>query len=366
MAYNIAPSKQDLLVSGTNLKTINSNSLLGSGDVAVQDVLVSGTNLKSINSTSLLGAGDLAVQEVLVSGTNLKSINSTTLLGSGDLAVQEVLVSGTNLKSINSTTLLGSGNLAVQEVLVSGTNLKSINSNSLLGSGDLAVASTSLSNLTSPTAINQSLLFNPDNSLDIGVDGASRPAGIHAANHVTAPTIRARDNVSGAGQHDITVRGGNGTTGNKDGGNLTLAGGTPSGSGVAGTVVLQTAGVTRVEIAASGTAVVNGQLDFNSSLVVNAIHAQTGTANVITATTSNYYIGVDSTLAAKTVNLPAASSCGSGFTLKIKDESGTAATNNVTIDADASETIDGLLTAVLAANYGALELVCNGSNWFIA
>lgn len=366
MAYNIAPAKQDTLVSGTNIKSVNSTTLLGSGNLAVQEVLVSGTNIKSVNSTTLLGSGDLAVQEVLVSGTNLKSVNSTSLLGSGNLAVQEVLVSGTNIKSVNSTTLLGSGDLAVQDVLVSGTNIKTINTTSLLGSGDITVANSTLSNLASPTAINQTLLFGSDNTFDIGADGASRPGAVHAASHLTAPTVRARDNVSGAGAHDITVRGGNGTTGNKDGGVLTLAGGTASGSGVAGTVLLQTAGVTRVTLAAGGTMSVDGQIDFNNSLVVNAIHAQTGTANVITATTTNYYIGVDSTLAAKTVNLPAASSCGSGFTYKIKDESGTAASNNITIDADGSETIDGQTTAVIAANYGSLELVCNGSNWFIA
>ena len=42
--------KQSTLVSGTNIKTVNSNSLLGSGDVAVQATLVSGTNIKTINS----------------------------------------------------------------------------------------------------------------------------------------------------------------------------------------------------------------------------------------------------------------------------------------------------------------------------
>ena len=54
-------AKQDTLVSGTNIKTVNSTSLLGSGNVAVQDVLVSGTNIKTINSTSLLGSGNIAV-----------------------------------------------------------------------------------------------------------------------------------------------------------------------------------------------------------------------------------------------------------------------------------------------------------------
>jgi hypothetical protein len=53
--------KQDTLVSATNIKTINSTSVLGSGDIAVQATLVSGTNIKTINSTSLLGSGDIAI-----------------------------------------------------------------------------------------------------------------------------------------------------------------------------------------------------------------------------------------------------------------------------------------------------------------
>jgi hypothetical protein len=52
-------------------------------------------------------------QATLVSGTNIKTINSTTLLGSGDIAVQETLVSGTNIKTLNNTSLLGSGNISV-------------------------------------------------------------------------------------------------------------------------------------------------------------------------------------------------------------------------------------------------------------
>jgi len=54
-------TKQNTLVSGTNIKTVNSNSLLGSGDVAVQETLVSGTNIKTINATSLLGSGDITI-----------------------------------------------------------------------------------------------------------------------------------------------------------------------------------------------------------------------------------------------------------------------------------------------------------------
>ena len=54
-------AKQDTLVSGTNIKTINSTSVLGSGNVAVQATLVSGTNIKTINGSSILGSGNLTV-----------------------------------------------------------------------------------------------------------------------------------------------------------------------------------------------------------------------------------------------------------------------------------------------------------------
>lgn len=60
-ADNTLTGVQPTLVSGTSIKTVNSNSLLGSGDVAVQATLVSGTNIKTVNSNSLLGSGDLTV-----------------------------------------------------------------------------------------------------------------------------------------------------------------------------------------------------------------------------------------------------------------------------------------------------------------
>ena len=56
---NLNSGKQSTLVSGTSIKTINSTSLLGSGDIAVQATLVSGTNIKTINSNSILGSGNI-------------------------------------------------------------------------------------------------------------------------------------------------------------------------------------------------------------------------------------------------------------------------------------------------------------------
>lgn len=89
------------------------SNLTATGEAHFQEPLVSGTNIKTINSVSLLGSGNISLQPTLVSGTNIKTINSTSLLGSGNISVQETLESGTNIKTINSTSLLGSGNISV-------------------------------------------------------------------------------------------------------------------------------------------------------------------------------------------------------------------------------------------------------------
>jgi hypothetical protein len=85
--WNAFNNKQDGLISGFNIKSLNGASLLGSGGLSVQPTLVSGTNIKTINSTSILGSGDIAVQPTLVSGTNIKTINGSSVLGSGDLTI---------------------------------------------------------------------------------------------------------------------------------------------------------------------------------------------------------------------------------------------------------------------------------------
>jgi hypothetical protein len=66
---------QAVLVSGTNIKTVNSTSLLGSGDVAVQATLVSGTNIKTIEGQSLLGGGNIDLSK---SDVGLGNVDNTS------------------------------------------------------------------------------------------------------------------------------------------------------------------------------------------------------------------------------------------------------------------------------------------------
>jgi hypothetical protein len=80
-----------------------------------------------------------------------------------------------------------------------------------------------------------------------------------------------------------------------------------------------------------------------------------------TALTTDYTIGVDPTTTGATVNLPAASTVtGQIFVVKHLNSSA----NNVTIDANGSETIDGSLTLVLTA-YNSATVQSTGSAWVI-
>ena len=124
--------KQDKLISGTNIKTINNESILGSGNIAIasQSEL---TNIATTvgNQASAITALNTAVfkngnnQFDVVNG-RIDSISSVldsalTDIENVETAVadkQDTLVSGTNIKTVNGNSLLGSGNI---EIVGSGT-----------------------------------------------------------------------------------------------------------------------------------------------------------------------------------------------------------------------------------------------------
>lgn len=54
-----------------------------------------------------------------------------------------------------------------------------------------------------------------------------------------------------------------------------------------------------------------------------------------------------------------------GRVLVIKDAGGNATTNNITVNTQGSETIDGASSASITANDGVLRLYSDGTNWFV-
>jgi hypothetical protein len=90
--------------------------------------------------------------------------------------------------------------------------------------------------------------------------------------------------------------------------------------------------------------------------------ARTSTVQATTVGVFDYYVGINYA-GASTVNLPG-SSWGQGQTVVIKDESGKAATNNITITTGGA-LIDGKSSVALALNYGSVTLLWNTSFWSI-
>ncbi len=85
-------------------------------------------------------------------------------------------------------------------------------------------------------------------------------------------------------------------------------------------------------------------------------------------TATDHYIGLDTSGGAIQVDLQGAGDAAEGRVIIIKDETGDAATNNITVDANGSETIDGSETQVINNAYGSLTLVCTnrgGKQWAI-
>jgi hypothetical protein len=111
-------------------------------------------------------------------------------------------------------------------------------------------------------------------------------------------------------------------------------------------------------------ALLNRIADGSGTAAANA--ASFGTARSVTASTSivssDFAIIADSTAGAITVSLPpAATANGRIFFVKRVN----AGANNVTVDPFGSETIDGAATHVLTAQWHRVEIISNGTAWFI-
>jgi len=79
-----------------------------------------------------------------------------------------------------------------------------------------------------------------------------------------------------------------------------------------------------------------------------------------------WVIAVTSTAAARTITLPLANTVPAGWQITVKDESGGALTNNITIARAGSDLIEGATSNSINTNYGSRTLYSDGvSNWFL-
>lgn len=87
---------------------------------------------------------------------------------------------------------------------------------------------------------------------------------------------------------------------------------------------------------------------------------QVNTVTTDTTLDGTYYLVLVNSASNRTITLPAAVSH-SGREYRIKNIN----TGIVTIDGNASETIDGATTYALSSQYASVDIICDGSNWHI-
>ena len=87
-----------------------------------------------------------------------------------------------------------------------------------------------------------------------------------------------------------------------------------------------------------------------------------GTPEDITETDNASYYVCDASTAAVHVRLPAASTSAAGRFYIIKDISGAASTNNITVHITGTDTVDGASSHVIASNFGSATFISRGNS----
>ena len=123
----------------------------------------------------------------------------------------------------------------------------------------------------------------------------------------------------------------------------------------------------------SGTTDGNNNAVFDGNVVMNGTTLQASAQRVSTTVASSfpytvaegdYVILVEGTGSPRTIDLPAKANH-AGRVLIIKDATGNASSNNIEIDPNGSETIDGTSTKLMSGNKSSLTIVCGSDQWYV-
>lgn len=156
-------------------------------------------------------------------------------------------------------------------------------------------------------------------------------------------------------------------------------------SGAAATPIYSFTGTTGTGMYSSGSNVLNFATNGSSRLSISTVsvtttlnfntatssnnnifgslnHSRTTTATDYTTVAGDYLVSVTDTTSARAITLLTPAGGEIRFMI-IKDESGGAATHNITISGQSAKTIDGAASLVISTNYGIGRVYYNGTNW---
>lgn len=291
---------------GNTIFTSNSNQDLtlnpnGTGKVAVsKDLDLASGKYFRVNGTIVLSANTLAP------AVTLSSLTSVGALASGSLAIGFGSISTEN-NITTSATLSGDSVVSALDVTINSA------ANGLVIDGVTVINKTTLGSTVTTSSLT-SVGALASGSITSGF-GTINPG---SSNITTTGTVSADAFVSTSTDADLTI--------------------TPNGTG-------------KITLAKNVT------LNQGLSLTFTAI-SNTDSPYTVLSTDKVLLCSLSAPI---TINLPTAVS-NSGRLLIIKDRFGQAGTNNLTIDANSTETIDGSLTRVITNNFAVCQLLCDGSN----
>lgn len=184
-------------------------------------------------------------------------------------------------------------------------------------------------------------------------------------------TIKSGNGSGSTNANALYLEGGDGATGNLNGGDVVIKGGTKAGTGADGKVIINgvtypsTDGVAGQAIVTNGAGVATwANVSADTSTFKNVLVITTGTAD--TLTNAHHLVIVNKAVnGTHTINLPAGASVGVGKTYTIKDGKGNSSNYMIAIYANGSETIDGNSGIGINANYDSVTVVWNGTQWNI-
>lgn len=299
------------------------------------------------NHQNAAGGGTLA---------NAALTNSTVTVGSTSIALGATATTVAGL-TLTTPTIASFANATHDHTNAAGggtlANAALTNSAVTIGSTSVSLGATAATiaglTLTTPTIASfTNATHNHTNAAGGGTIAHSALTSLTSDDHTQYALLLGRS----GGQ---TIIGGTGS-----GDNLTIK---SSSNATRGKVILGNGGTTayddvndRLGIA---TASPNSTLHVSGSVAFK----RTATAINYTVLDTDYYIGVTDTSVARTITLPTAASK-PGRIFIVKDEFGTAQTNNISVQTNnVSEFIDGQRPHLIARNYGAIGVISDGSNW---
>ncbi len=254
--------------------------------------------------------------------------------------------------NIERMRLTNTGNLGIGTSTFNGTNPEKL----LVDAG----TTTSVNAIVGKGSIDSYLQLNIQNN----------SAGTSASSDVVATANNGSETTN---YIDMGINGGNYTGGvmgaANDGYLYNLGQNLLIGTGTSGkSLVFMTGGTSQASnerMRIDGT----GRVGIGNNSPTSTLHVNGSTAHAIstktatyTATAGDHTILCNNTSGSININLPAASGC-SGRVYVIKKISGIS--NNVVINGNGSETIDGATTRTLTLQYESVTIQSDGANWFV-